>query len=84
MSVYYAFEYPHGNVIKVGEPNPVTGDRNIKGQLFAFSNKGKRINFISSDAPYRRVPMTHKGVRYVHLGMSLKTYKHMLTSIEVL
>ncbi|MBL4815552.1 MAG: hypothetical protein JKY74_08725 [Shewanella sp.] len=83
MSVYYAFEYPHGNVIRVGEPNPVTGDRSIKGQLLAFSSKGKRTDFISSDSSYRRVPITHQGIRYVHLGMSLKAFKHMLTNIDV-
>ena len=85
MSVYYAFEYPPGRIQSMGEPNQVTGDKNIKGQLFAFSTQGKRERFIQCEmATSRRARITHKGVRTVRLGMSLKMFREMLENIDVL
>lgn len=85
MSIYYAFEYPSGRIQSVGEPNLVTGDKNIKGQLFAFSTQGKRERFIQCEmAMSRRAPITHKGVRAVRLGMPLKVFREMLANIDVL
>ena len=85
MSVYYAFEYPQGRVQSVGEPNPVTGEQNINGLLFAFSTKEKRERFIQCETvASRRASITHKDVRSVHLGMSLKVFRDMLAKIDVL
>ena len=77
---FYGFEYKIGEATTTGHPNEKTGSYSIAGDLRVFKSKKERENWVYGS--HKRISLTLKDVRKLHLGMSIEYYNEMLSFLD--
>ena len=82
MRKHYAFTYTSGLDTTEGEPNTLTGRRNIAGNLSKFDSKAERDHFIEQSTKHCR-PVKYRHIREYFYGMTVYQMNEYIKEVRL-
>ena len=76
--IYYAVRLWDGRNTTTGSPNEKTRRLSIACDMYVFSSKKERDNYVENANSHKTYSVTKKELRQHHLGMTIADFNHAI------